>query len=238
MMFQALASSSHGNAYLVSDGFTSILLECGLSHRRLKKAAGFSLSEVSACFVSHEHRDHAACCLDLLKDGVEVFASAGTAAALGCGEISIVEDMEPVTVGTLEVMPFRTFHDAAEPFGYLVRSGADGDKLAFATDTVNLQYRFPGVTLLALECNYAAPILERCERMPEKVRRRIRNSHMEVSRLCRYLAGLDLSSCRELYLLHLSDACSNQLDFVRKVKNCVPEGVSVSACPALCPALC
>ena len=136
-----------------------------------------------------------------------------------------------MTVGTLEVMPFRVFHDAAEPFGFLVRSLEDGDKLAFATDTVNLRYRFPGVTLLAVECNYAEHILEQNERMPEKVRKRIKNSHMEVSRLCGWISELDLSACREIYLLHLSDASSHEADFVKMVQEVVPAGVSVFACP-------
>ena len=231
MRFTALASSSHGNAYIVSDERTKILLECGLSYRRLQQASGFSLTDMAACFITHEHRDHAGCYPDLLKDGMRVYASAGTAAALECEEITTMEERRPVTVGTLEVMPFRVFHDAAEPFGFMVRSLDDGDKLAFATDTVNLRYQFPGVTMLAVECNYAVQILEQNERMPEKVRKRIKNSHMEVSRLCGWLSELDLSACREIYLLHLSDADSHEADFVRVVQEVVPAGVKVSACP-------
>lgn len=231
MRFTALASSSHGNAYIVSDESTKILLECGLSYRRLQQASGFSLTDMAACFITHEHKDHAGCYPDLLKDGMRVYASEGTAAALECEEITTMEERRPVTVGTLEVMPFRVFHDAAEPFGFLVRSLDDGDKLAFATDTVNLRYQFPGVTMLAVECNYAVQILEQNERMPEKVRKRIKNSHMEVSRLCGWLSELDLSVCREIYLLHLSDADSHEADFVRMVQEVVPASAKVSACP-------
>lgn len=231
MRFLSLASSSHGNAYIISDSETRILLECGLSYRKLQKASGFTLDRLAACFISHEHKDHAGCWRELLKNGLKVYASGGTADALECKEIAVMKERRPVTVGTLEVMTFRVFHDAAEPVGFLVRSGVDGDKLAFATDTVNLQYQFPGVTILAVECNYETSIIEQRDRIPEKVRQRIRNNHMEVSRLCRWLTGLDLSACREIYLLHLSDACSNEPDFVRMVQRCVPAGISVNACP-------
>ena len=105
------------------------------------------------------------------------------------------------------------------------------DKLAFATDTVNLQYRFPGVTILAIECNYARPILERCTRMPEKVRRRIENSHMEVERLCSWLADLPLHDCREIYLLHLSDACADEQQFAYRVRRSVSPNIKVVPCP-------
>lgn len=231
MRFLSLASSSHGNAYIISDSETHILLECGLSYRKLQKASGFTLDRLAACFISHEHKDHAGCWRELLKNGLKVYASGGTADALECKEITVMEERRPVTVGTLEVMTFRVFHDAAEPVGFLVRSGVDRDKLAFATDTVNLQYQFPGVTILAVECNYETSIIEQRDRIPEKVRQRIRNNHMEVSRLCRWLTRLDLSTCREIYLLHLSDACSNEADFVRMVQRCVPAGISVNACP-------
>lgn len=231
MRFHALASSSHGNAYIIDDGATRILIECGISFRRLNQLAGFQLADVSACFISHEHSDHAKCYRELLKNGMEVYASAGTADALDCEQITVIEERETVVIGTLEVMPFRVFHDAAEPFGFLVRSREDMDKLAFATDTVNLQYRFPGVTILAIECNYARPILERCTRMPEKVRRRIENSHMEVERLCSWLADLPLHNCREIYLLHLSDACADEQQFAYRVRRSVSPHIKVIPCP-------
>ena len=51
-----------------------------------------------------------------------------------------------------------------------MRSRMDGEELVFATDTVNLGYRFPGATILAIEANYDKDILARCERLPEKTR--------------------------------------------------------------------
>lgn len=103
--------------------------------------------------------------------------------------------------------------------------------LVFAADTVNLAYRFEGVNILAIEANYDQYILERCERLPDKVRHRITNSHMEIDTLCKYLRSLDLSSLREVHLLHLSDATSHEGHFINKVSRVVPPGVSVTACP-------
>lgn len=230
MTFTSLASSSKGNCYIVSDGETSILLECGISFRRIKKGLGFDLSAIRGCLVSHEHKDHAKSVMDLIKSGVEVFASEGTAGALDCALITTVEAGAQFRVGSLEIMPFETFHDAAEPIGFLIYSRADGERLAFAMDTVNLGYRFPGVNLLALEANYDKDILARCERMPEKVRHRVTNTHMEIGTLCRYLQTLDLSQCREIYLLHLSSAASSEGNFLDRVRRAVPEHVRVSAC--------
>ncbi len=236
MRFESLASSSHGNAYIVSDKETHILLECGISHKKLQQLSGFRLSDISACMVSHEHKDHSCCVADLLAGGMPVYMSEGTAVALGLEGNALeaaeaVEHQKQITIGTIDIVPFTTFHDAKEPLGFLFRSRLDGDVLAFATDTVNLRYRFPSVNILAVEANYDKHILDRCQRMPEKVRHRVSNTHMEIEVLCDYLRSLDLSACREIYLLHLSDATSHEGHFINKVCRAVPPWVKVTACP-------
>ena len=156
--------------------------------------------------------------------------SQGTAEALETDAVKLVEHMQQFNVGSLDIVPFTTFHDAAEPLGFLIKSRVDGDVLAFATDTVNLRYKFPDLNILAIEANYDKNILERCEKMPEKVRYRITNSHMEIDTLCDYLRSLDLSRCREIHLLHLSDATSHEGHFINKVARAVPPGIEITAC--------
>lgn len=261
MRFEAFASSSHGNAYLVTDGQTRILLECGLAFRTLQKALGFGVCELSGCLVSHEHKDHARCADELSARGVPVYMSCGTALALGLAEereielvredggrqiavptsgttatavvgngAVLIEAREQVRVGSFDVVPFTTFHDAAEPLGFVLRSRVDGDVLAFAADTVNLRYRFPGLNILAIEANYEKSRLDRATRMPEKTRRRIENTHMEIDTLCDILRNMDLSGCREIWLMHLSDATSHEDFFINKVRHVVPAHVQVRAC--------
>lgn len=230
MRFEALASSSAGNAYVVSDKETHILLECGISHSKLQKLSGFSLSEFQGCIVSHEHKDHAKAVLELISRGMPVYMSEGTAEALETDAVNLIESMEQFNIGSFDIVPFATFHDAKEPLGFLIKSRVDGDVLAFATDTVNLRYKFPGLNILAIEANYDKNILDRCERMPEKVKYRITNSHMEIDTLCDYLSSLDLSECREIHLLHLSDATSHEGHFINKVARAVPKGIEITAC--------
>lgn len=239
MIFQPLASSSHGNAYLVSDSDTRILLECGVSHKKLRQLAGFQLSGLDGVLISHEHRDHSRCVADLIRDGIPVYMSDGTASALvdsgTLGAVALdsaiaIAAGKQFAIGSMDIVPFAVFHDAREPLGFLIRSRRDHDTLVFATDTVNLAYRFPGVNILAIEANYDAGILTKCTRLPEKVRHRITNCHMEIDALCRYLSGLDLSACREIYLLHLSDAMSCEPQFLHRVQAAVPPGIRVEAC--------
>lgn len=238
MIFTALASSSGGNAYIVADDQTRLLLEAGVGHRKLQKLAGFALSDFQGCLVSHEHKDHCKAVEELIGRRMPVYMSRGTAEALWGDDpakacfieaVTEIRSMEQFTIGTLDIVPFAVFHDAREPLGFLIKSRVDGDTLAFATDTVNLRYRFPGVNILAIEANYDKEILARCQKMPEKVRYRITNSHMEIDTLCDYLRGLDLSRCREVILLHLSDATSHEGHFINKVARAVPPWVTVTA---------
>lgn len=235
MRFESFYSSSHGNAYLVDDGCTKILVECGVTYKKLCKALGFRLTEVQGVLVSHEHKDHAGCVEKLIGCGFDVYLSSGTAEALELPEklLELAHGMEAGTqfqVGTMDIMPFQTFHDALEPLGFVMRSREDGDVLAYAIDTVNLPYRFPGAGMLALEANFDKAILERCQRMPEKVRKRVENTHMEIDKLCDCLKRMDLRGCRELYLLHLSDSTSHEGHFINKVRRVVPGSIRVTAC--------
>ena len=67
--------------------------------------------------------------------------------------------------------------------------------------------------------------------MPEKTKHRVSNTHMEIDKLCQCLLRMDLSRCREIWLLHLSSAMSHEGQFANKVKRSVPRWVQVKSCP-------
>lgn len=230
MRFETLASSSHGNCYFISDGQTKILLECGITYKKLQTAVGFDITQFSACLLSHCHSDHSKSVNDLLKRGMPVYMSLGTKEALNVEGVELVEHMEQFQIGSFDCIAFDVFHDAREPLGFLIKSRVDGDVLAFATDTVNLRYRFPGVNILSVEANFDPDILSRNERLPKKTKHRIENTHMSIEVLCDYLSTMDLNQCREIYLLHLSDGTSHEGHFINKVEKVVPSYVKVTAC--------
>ena len=61
MKICVFASGSSGNCLLVSDGVTHILLDAGISMRRIEAAlrqTGLSLSDISGVLITHEHSDH------------------------------------------------------------------------------------------------------------------------------------------------------------------------------------
>ncbi len=226
----ALASSSAGNAHLVSDGCSPLLLDCGLSIKRLRETTGHRLTSLTGCLVSHEHLDHLKAAADLMRAGVDCYMSQGTAEAAGIAghRLKIVRALEQVQIGTWTVLPFDVVHDAAEPLGFLLASGKN--KLLYLTDTAYCRYRFVGLTHIMIEANYCKEILDRnveSGALPVAMKARLLRSHMSIDRVLECLRCNDLSRVREVRLIHLSDGNSDAADFKRQVQRATGKPVIV-----------
>jgi len=58
IQIQTIASGSKGNAYVVTDGHSQLLLECGIAFKKIRKALNFNTSSLAGCLITHEHGDH------------------------------------------------------------------------------------------------------------------------------------------------------------------------------------
>lgn len=218
-VIKPLASSSSGNAYLIG-GRSPLLLDCGLPYRQLQKAAGYQLASLAGCLVTHEHGDHSKAAKDLMKSGVDLYCSQGTADALKLDghRLNIIKARQQFRLGGWQVLPFETEHDAKEPLGFLL--AADGERILYATDTFYIRYRFPGLTHILLEVNFAQDILDaNIERgLSPAHRRRVMRSHMSLETAKGFLRANDLSKVREIWLCHLSDGNSDAERFKREIQ--------------------
>ena len=225
MEIKVLASGSKGNAYIVSDGETTLLLECGILFRRLQQSFQYHLTSVSGCLISHSHQDHCRAVKDVLKAGIDCYMSEGAIEALyltGSAyryRIHTIASKHQFKCGTWTVLPFDVEHNAAEPLGFLLAS--HGEKLVYATDTAYLRYRFQGLTHLMIECNYALDILRQNVEdgdLDRGVKDSVVQSHLSLETLRGFLAANDLSLVQEIWLLHLSDSNSDADRFRREVQ--------------------
>jgi phosphoribosyl 1,2-cyclic phosphodiesterase len=217
----ALASSSKGNCYHITDGSTPILLECGIRFKDIQKQLNFKTSDLEGCLVTHEHKDHCAGLQDVLKAGINCYMSAGTAEAIGIKHhrIKTVEAKKQFTIGTWTILPFDVQHDVSEPYGFLLMN-KQGEKLLFATDTYYIRYRFLGLTHIMIECNYSIKILNEniaAGRVPRVMKKRLLRSHFSLENVKDFLSANDLSKVQEIWLLHLSDNNSDARLFKREI---------------------
>lgn len=212
-----LASGSSGNCMLVSAGGTHILVDAGISARRICMALqGFDIgpAELDGILVTHEHTDHMAGLATLNKKyHIPVYTSPGTGRRL-CYRIAALEDvLHPCAPGTVfslggvDIETFPTLHDAAEPMGFALSDGSR--KAAVVTDlgcvTDEVLHGISGADLLVVEANHDADWV-RSGPYPPVLKRRILGDHGHLSNedggfLARKMAE---KGTRTVILAHLS----------------------------------
>lgn len=230
MKLHVLGSSSSGNCYLFQSEKTGEVLavEAGVKFNKVKKVLDFNLNSIVGCIVSHEHGDHAKCVGDFINACIPCYMSQGTKHALGFSSSYWAKGLLPfeqVVINGFRVIPFPVQHDAAEPYGYLIRHEECGTVL-FATDTYFLKYKFPGLNNVMLECNYSKEILDAnftARRIDKKRYERTIKSHMSYDNCLLTLQANDLSQVCNILLLHLSDNNSNATEFIHGIERLYPE---------------
>jgi len=138
MQLITLASGSSGNCVLLREGSAAVLVDAGISCRRITAAlAQFNVSpeNLLGVLVTHEHSDHVSGLPTLTKRfRLPVFASPGAARALRYAQdlLRPVSPGDSFDLGPFTVQTFPTSHDAAEPMGFAL--SAAGRRAAVVTD--------------------------------------------------------------------------------------------------------
>ncbi len=171
--FCSLYSGSSGNSLFMSSGNTRLLVEAGLSGKRIIEAIcsiGEKPSEIDAILVSHEHGDHIKGAGILSrKFNLPIYASEGTWRGMESVIGPVLErnkvvfsSFAPFQIGDITVTPFPIPHDANEPVGYSFC--ASGKKVTVATDighiSMGLLSNFLDSDLVLLESNHDEEMLK------------------------------------------------------------------------------
>lgn len=219
---QTIASGSKGNAYVVSNGRSKLLIECGINFDKIRQAMNFETSDILGCLISHEHGDHASGIKKMLQTtSINVYASEGTLTALNIPDRRkvVMADKKPQFIAEWIILPFRTEHDAAEPLGFIIQS--EGKRLVFITDSYYVRYKMPGIDYLMIECNYAKDILEAnvgAGAVHITQKKRVLQSHFGLENVKDFLKANDLSKLREIHLLHISDTNGDPQRFKKEIQ--------------------
>lgn len=242
MRISVFASGSSGNCLLLSDGGTNILIDAGISMRRVVstlKAVGISMENIGGVLITHEHSDHVSGLKMLLKHyNVPVYAPHTVANRLR-GMIPEVEEhmkIIPVgrefSIGNLSVTAFHTPHDTDESVGYRVRGNG---VFAIATDTGHVTEEMldnlAGVDAVLIEANHDVKML--CDgRYPATLKRRILSDHGHLSNddCARLAVALYERGTSTFILGHLS----RENNTPHAAMKCVQEALSGTEATVLC----
>lgn len=215
--FQTFASGSSGNAALLSSGGTHLLLDMGISCRRVCQALnklGLRPEELAGVLITHEHSDHISGLATYIKKyRTPIFCTPGTARQLAYRIAGIEDLLRPVPLGErmaldgVEVEFLPTSHDCRESAAF--RIDTVSGSLGFLTDTGYIPEgtgrRLLGAELLVLESNHDVDML-RAGPYPYPLKKRILGEfgHLSNAAAAEYAVKSVRAGTRRILLAHLS----------------------------------
>lgn len=140
MKVWVLGSGSSGNAVLLENGDTRVLVDAGFGPRTLArrmKLVGVDAGSIAACIITHDHTDHVGGAAKAAERwGWQLFATDGTATVLNLGEIAVrtFAPGDTLHIGSFEIQTVATPHDAAEPIGVVATGIESGARAAVCYD--------------------------------------------------------------------------------------------------------
>lgn len=251
--FTTLASGSLGNAALVSCGDTHILLDAGISAKRLTAGLaelGVKPHQLSAILLTHEHSDHVSGLRVFTKKaGAPIYATPPTCREWyrknQCDQVKdLFQPLEAgagTQIGALWVESFPTPHDAAGSVGWSI--AGEGGRMVLCTDlghiTEPVRRAVAGCNLLVCETNHDEDWV-RTGPYPYYLKQRILGDYGHLSNE----AGAELaafaveSGTRSVILAHLSQTNNTPVRACHTVAlrllamDCNPErDISLSVAP-------
>ena len=223
----SLNSGSNGNCYYIGNSREAVLIDAGLSVReteRRMKLRELSVEKVKAIFVTHEHADHISGVPGLSKKyQLPVYITEQT---FRNSNIPLAEHLvygfnhaKPVSVGTLQITPFKKSHDAADPYSFLV--SGNGVNVGVITDIGYackrvLKY-FGQCHAAFLESNYCDEMLRKGS-YPFHLQERIRGDegHLSNAQALELFQHYKSPELQLLILSHLSKS-NNKPELVEKL---------------------
>lgn len=218
MKLKVINSNSKGNAYLLEGDDTALLIECGVPFSQIKEAIDFNLVKIDLCVVTHEHRDHSRCINQIIESGIVVVSSRGTFDAL-----KIPKESRGIEINhgggckyqAWQIKAFDVDHDANKPLGFVIHHHLCG-KILFVTDTYVLKWKLPfDFDHVIIEANYDEEIAKQWadSKGTAFVENRRLTNHMSLQTAHKTLESLDLSNCKNIVLIHLSDGLTHERQF-------------------------
>ena len=217
--FASIASGSSGNSIYFGSDNTHILIDTGISNKRIEeglKNLGLKVSDLSGVLITHEHSDHIQGLRTLTKKyQIHIYATKGTLDYIKAKKIiegnedlcNVISADTKITIDDIDASVFKISHDASEPVGF--RLSTAGKSVAVATDMgVYDEYivdKLQDLDAILLEANHDIRMLE-AGPYPYHLKRRILGSK---GHLCNEIAGKLLArilndNIKHVLLGHLS----------------------------------
>jgi len=219
-VFCSLASGSSGNSYFVGSGDEGVLIDAGISARRIVKSLaenGISMAQIKAILITHDHSDHIKGLPVLAnKFRLPVLATAECLGGIASHYLAKEVDQElfqairpkqKIVLAGLEINAFKVSHDGSGNVGYHLRNNQTS--LTLATDLGFLDeeaiFYLKKASAIILESNYDDEMLENGS-YPHHLKQRIRSNtgHLSNADTANFLRNHFHQGIKNVFLCHLS----------------------------------
>ena len=219
--FCPLASGSKGNCIYFGTENTRILIDAGISEKKVKSALDtfdITLKDIDAILITHEHTDHIKGLVTLaMRYKIPIFANADTAKAIHdtlgeCPKFKIFSTGETFEFGDIEVHPFSIQHDTLDPVAFTIRTGSL--KCGFCTDlgfvTTLVKNNLKDCDYLYIESNHQPSMVYASSR-PATYKQRVlsRQGHLSNDECADLLLDIFNPKLKHIHLAHLSQECNS-----------------------------
>lgn len=218
LRFCSLFSGSSGNALFLADKNTSLLIDAGISGKRIDQAmrsVGEDPFKLDALLLTHEHSDHSKCigvmsrryCLPVYTSKKTWCSASSYLGNIGSDHIHHFTRNKSFRIGDFKITPFDIPHDAVEPSGFFFET--QNKKITVATDIGHMNEclfkNISGSDFLFLESNHDLEMLDNGF-YPAHLKLRIRGDHGHLGNhlAAETIARLAANGMKRFVLGHLS----------------------------------
>ncbi len=201
LFITSLNSGSNGNCYYVGNETEAVLVDAGISCREIEmrmKRLGLLMEKVKAVFISHEHSDHIKGLPTLVKKyRLPVYITDATRRNgkldFEINLINLFNAHEAVNIGNLSVTAFPKFHDASDPYSFVISYNkiCVGVFTDIGKPCKNVIHYFKQCHAAFLEANYDEEMLQNGN-YPSHLKKRISGG----------LGHLSNTEALELFIMH------------------------------------
>lgn len=217
MKLKCIATGSTGNCYtLTSDSGETLILDCGIPIKEIKKGLDWNIRNVVGCIVSHAHSDHSKSVKDFEAMGIPVFTPYISLKPMRMGKEFKIQAFDLTTVDGRWT---HTNADGSECpcYGFLI-THPDMGRMIYATDTELIKWRFKDVNHILLGVNYDPELLSGDDAKKNHVVR----GHMSIDTACEFVKANASAQLQNVIMCHLSSENADKDSFIEKMKRTVP----------------
>ncbi len=215
MKLKCIATGSSGNCYnLTSNSGETLIIDCGIPIKEIKKGLNWNIRSVVGCIVSHAHSDHSKAVKDLCDMGIPVFAPYITEKPMkiGNGDFRI----QAFDLTTLDGRWTHTNADGSECpcYGFLITHPEMG-RMLYITDTELIKWKFKGINHILLGTNYDKDLVNVDNQSKAN---HVFRGHLSIDTACEFVKSNNSNYLQNVIMCHLSSENADKDLFIKKMK--------------------